>query len=239
MTPKSKRKIQLALAAAIAVAAVRAGYMLYERHAPKNTPTSRQAPPLNPDYYVVPKKLYPYDLKSAKQLIQQPVWVKEGYRYTFYPYDPERRHTDFSREAGLLLPIQKLEIKDVVTDTAPHSAHLHQVMAVFEQDRKTYAVPIGSMRDGSYQIYSDEIFYIQDPHELYKHWPADIWESIGQRQVKTGMNEFQVDFAAGMGIPDRSSDPAVKTVHYPNGGKPLTITYRDGKATEIRAGEGG
>ena len=111
-------------------------------------------------------------------------------------------------------------------------------MAIFEQDGKTYAVPIGSMRDNSYQIYSDEIFYIQDPHELYKHWPPDIWSSIAQHEVKPGMNEFQVDFAIGMGIPDRSSDPAVKTVHYPHGGKPVTITYRNGKAVEIRAGEG-
>src|SRR5438477_10303527 len=166
ITPEAKRKIQLLLLAVIALAAVRAGYILYQRHAESIEQKKKEAaPPLNPDYYVVPKKLYPYDLKSAKQLTQQPVWVKEGYRYTFYPYDPERRHTDFSREAGLLLPIQKLEIKDVVTDTAPHSAHLHQVMAIFEQDGKTYAVPIGSMRDNSYQIYSDEIFYIQDPHE--------------------------------------------------------------------------
>ena len=49
----------------------------------------------NADYYVVPKKLYPFDLKSAKQLTQQPVWVKEGYRYTYYPYDAARKRTDF------------------------------------------------------------------------------------------------------------------------------------------------
>ena len=50
------------------------------------------------------------------------------------------------------------------------------------------------------------------------------------------MNEFQVDFAIGMGVLDRSSDPAVKTVHYPNGGKPVTVTYRNGKAAEITGG---
>ena len=51
-----------------------------------NRPES--SPPLNPDYYVVPKKLYAYDLKSAKQLTQQPVWVKVGYSSTYYRYDP-------------------------------------------------------------------------------------------------------------------------------------------------------
>ena len=234
MTSEAKQKIQLLLVIAIAVAAIRAGYVVYERHAERVEQASKQAPPLNPDYYVVPKKLYPYDLKSAKQLTQQPVWVKEGYRFTYYPYDRASRHTDFSHEAGLLLPIQKLDIKDVVSDTTP--AHQRQVMAVFEQEGKTYAVPIGSQTGDSYQIYSDEMFFVQDPRELYKHWPADVWESIEQHQIKPGMNEFQAYFAIGMGVPDRSSDPAVKTVHYPNGGKPVTITFRNGKAAEISGG---
>ena len=234
MTSEAKQKIQLVLVIAIAVAALRAGYVVYERHSERTEQAAKQAPPLNPDYYVVPKKLYPYDLKSAKQLTQQPVWVKEGYRFTYYPYDRVRHHTDFSREAGLLLPIQKLEIKDVVTDTTP--AQLRQVMAVFEQEGKTYAVPLGSQTGNSYQIYSDEMFFIQDPRELYKHWPPDVWESIEKNQIKPGMNEFQAYFAIGIGVPERSSDPAVKTVRYPNGGKPVTITFRDGKAAEITGG---
>jgi hypothetical protein len=232
MNAEAKQKIQLVLVIAIAVAALRAGYIVYQRHAERTEQAAKQAPPLNPDYYVVPKKLYPYDLKSAKQLTQQSAWVKEGYRFTYYPYD--HGHTDFSHESGLLLPIQKLDIKDVVTDTTP--AHQRQVMAVFEQEGKAYAVPIGSQSGDTYQIYSDEMFFFQDPRELYKHWPADVWESIEQHQIKPGMNEFQAYFAIGMGVPDRSSDPAVKTVHYPNGGKPVTITFRNGKAAEITGG---
>jgi hypothetical protein len=234
MTPEAKQKIQWVLVIAIAVAGLRAGYVVYQRHNERAEQATKQAPPLNPDYYVIPKKLYPYDLKSAKQLTQQPVWVREGYRFTYYPYDRASRHTDFSHEAGLLLPIQKLEIKDVVTDTTP--AHLRQVMAVFEQEEKAYAVPIGSQTGDSYQIYSDEMFFIQDPRELYKHWPTDVWESIDKHQIKPGMNEFQAYFSIGMGVPDASSDPAVKTVHYPNGGKPVTITFRNGKAAEITGG---
>src|SRR5713101_3991719 len=215
MSPEAKQKIQLALAVTIAVVGIRAGYIVYERYSERAedaAPAARKAAPLNPDDYVVPKKLYPTDLKSAKQLTQQPVWVREGYHHTYYPYDRARHHTDFSREAGLLLPIQKLEIKDVVTDTTP--AHLQQVMAVFEQEGKVYGVPIGSKNGDSYQIYSDEMFFIQDPRELYKHWPADVWESIEKHEIKPGMNEFQAYFAIGMGVPERSSDPAVKTVHY-------------------------
>ena len=233
MTSEAKQKIQLMLVIAIAVAALRAGYVVYERRSERTEQTAKQAPPLNPDYYVVPKKLYPYDLKSAKQLTQQPVWVKEGYRFTYYPFDRAAHHSDFSHEAGLLLPIQKLEIKDVVADTSPHS-QVQQVMAVFEQEGKTYAVPIGSKTGDSYQIYSDEIFFIQDPRELYKHWPADVWQSIDQHQIKPGMNEFQAAFAVGMGIPESSSDPSVKTVKYPNGGHAISVIYRNGQAAEIQ-----
>src|SRR6202795_2774758 len=233
MTSEAKRKIQLVLVIAIAVAALRAGYVVYERHSERTEQAAKQAPPLNSDYYVVPKKLYPYDLKSAKQLTQQPVWVKEGYRFTYYPYDRASRHTDFSHEAGLLLPIQKLEIKDVVTDTTP--AHQRQVMAVFEHEGKAYAVPIGSQSGDTYQIYSDEMFFVQDPHELYKHWPADVWQAVAQHEVKPGMNELQADFAVGMGAPDSGASSDDKTVRYPNGGKPLVVIYRGGKASEVKA----
>jgi hypothetical protein len=236
MTPESKQKIQFALVLAILIAATRTGYIFYERHAAKvdQARLLMESKPLNPDYYVVPKKLYPYDLKSARQLTQQPVWVKEGYRYTFYPYRNHR--TDFAHKAGQLLPLEKLQIKDVVTDITPGSPGEKQIMALFDKDGVSYAIPIGSLKDGNYQIYSDEMLYIQDPHDLYNHWPPDVWQAIDQHQAKQGMSELQADFAIGMGIPERSNDADMKTVNYPNGGKPLSITYRDGKAAEIRQG---
>src|SRR2546425_3030025 len=237
ITPEAKQKIQLFLLAVSSLVGVGGEYILNQRHAKNIQKKKKQpAPPLNPDYYVTPKKLYPYDLKSAQQLTQQPVWARDGYRYTFYPYDPSRRRTDFAHEAGQLLPIQKLQIKAVVTDLSPGSSDQRQIMAVFQEDRKDYAFPIGSVRAGNYQIYSDNMLYIQDPHELYKHWPADVWQAIEKHEVKPGMNELQADFAIGMGIPQQQSDPAVKTVNYPNGGNPLTITYRNGKAAEISPG---
>ena len=66
-----KRKIQLGLLIIIAVTAIRAGYIVYQRSAERAkdaAEANKPAPPLNPDDYVVPKKLYPSDLKSAKQL---------------------------------------------------------------------------------------------------------------------------------------------------------------------------
>jgi hypothetical protein len=240
MTPETKQKVQLALAALIAITAIRAGYIVYERYSERTgeaTQTEKKAPVLNPDDYVVPKRLYPSDLKSAKQLTKQPVWVREGYHHTYYPYDSVRGRTDFAHEAGVLPPLQKLQIKDVVTDTAPHSAHIHQILAVFEQEGKPFALSIGSVTGNSYSIYSDYFFFIEDPHQLYKHWPADIWEAVDQHQVKPGMSELQVDFAVGMGVLDRSSDSNTKIAHYPNGGKPLKVTYRNGRVAEVGPGE--
>jgi hypothetical protein len=233
MSPELKQKIQISLGAAILIAGLRTTYILYQRYQEAHTAPARELP-LNADYYVTPKKLHAYDLQSAKELTKQPVWVKEGYRYTYYPYD--HHHADFKQEAGLLLPIEKLQITEVATEASPGSSGQRQVLAVFQKNGKSYAVPVGSVTGGDYQIYADEMLYIQDPHELYKHWTADTWGAIEQHQVKPGMNELQADFAIGMGIPERSSDPQVKTVNYPNGGKPMSITYRDGKAAEVRNG---
>lgn len=237
INPDVKQKIQIALALAIAVAAVRTAYVLYERHAEnkqETQPAAAAAPPLNPDYYVVPKKLYPYDLKSARELTKQPVWVKEGYRYTYYPFGATAHRTDFAHDAGLLLPLQKLEIKDVVTDMAPNAGAQKAIMAVFENEGKSYAVQIGVLSEGEYKIYSDAMFFVQDPHELFKHWSAEVWQSVDKHEVKTGMNEFQAVFSIGMGRPDSQTDPSWKTVHYPNGGNPLAITFHEGKAVEIK-----
>ncbi len=241
MTAELKRRIQIVLLIAIVVAGVRAVWIFYERHeAGRQAQTQKQpgAPPLNADYYVIPKRLHAYDLKSARELTKQPMWVKEGYRYTYYPYDVATHRANLSHEAGLLLPLQRLEVEDVVLSPSPGTPGQKQVMAVFKEEGKTYAFPIGIESAGDYRIYADEMLFIQDPKELYKHWPPEIWSSIDNHEIKPGMNELHADFAIGMGVPERSDDPNVKTVKYPNGGHPLTVTYREGKAVEIKPGSG-
>ncbi len=235
---KAKKRIQIALGLALIAAAGRAGYILYQRHedyvAAQKQQQAKNAGYSNADYYVTPKKLYPYDLKTAKQLTEQPVWVKEGYRYTYYWYNPAAKTVDFEHDAGLLGPIEKMAIKDVVAVPGPGGKR--QVVALFEKDGKSNAVPIGFEADGQYKIYSDDMFYIEDPHVLYKHWPPEVWRAVEQHEVKPGMNELQADFAVGMGVPDASPSADEKVVRYPNGGKPLVVTYDGGKAADIRSG---
>jgi hypothetical protein len=236
MSEEAKKRIQAALALALVVAGVRAGYILYERHednlAAQQQEQAKKAGYSNADYYVVPKRLHPFDLKSAQQLTEQPVWVKEGYKYTYYRYVPVVKSVDFAHESGLLGPIERLDIKDVMAVPAPGGRR--QVVATFEKDGHSFAVPIGFEAEGQCKIYSDEMFYVEDPHELYKHWPADVWQAVAQHEVKVGMNELQADFAVGMGTLDVGSSSDERTLRYANGGKPLVVIYRDGKATEIK-----
>ena len=233
ISPELRKKIQIFLAAAILIAGARTAYIVYQRHQErKEAEQPKPQPPLNADYYVYPKKLHPHDLKSARELTQQPVWVQVGYGNTYYPYNPARHKADFAHEAGTLGPIQKLQITDVVEDFSPKEPGEKQVLALFKLDGKPYAVPIGVEKGGDYQIYSDQIFFIQDPHDLYNHWPPDIWNAIDKHEVRPGMNEIQADFAIGIGVPEGSG--STRVLKYPNGGKPLVITYRDGKATDIK-----
>jgi hypothetical protein len=235
--PDFQKKLRIFMVAAILIAGGRAAYIVYERHeALKGDAEPKRETALNPDYYVNPKKLHAYDLKSAQALTAQPVWVKAGYQLTYYPYDRARHKTDFAHEAGLLPPLQKLAIQNVVVEAAPKAPGLKQVMACFALEGKNYAVPIGAEKEGDFRIYADDAFFIQDPRELYNHWPADVWQKIDAHAVQPGMSELQANFAIGMGVPAGSGGYGWRTLHYANAGKPFVITFENDRATEIKAG---
>ena len=75
MTADTKQKVQLGLFILFLVVTARTGYIFYQRYQDRvATDKKKQEMAVgysNPDYYVNPKKLYPYDIKSAKQLTQQ------------------------------------------------------------------------------------------------------------------------------------------------------------------------
>jgi hypothetical protein len=230
---KTSKIVQAVLLVAIAAAAINLYLNFRDRRiqlvAPKKTETA-----MDPDYYVVPKKLHPQDLKDAKELTKMPVWVRDGYRYAYYPV--VRGHADFDKSAGTLGPLEKLQITNVVLDRTPGSSTQKQVMAVFEKDGKPYSVPIGIDDAGNYKIYSDEMFFIQDPRELYNHWSPETWGAIENHQVKPGMNEIQAFFAIGMGTPEGTGTSNPRIVDFPNNGHPVRVTFTNGKATNIEQG---
>lgn len=238
-----QKKLQIFLAVAIVVVGARAAYIVYERReAIKEEAKPKHETALKADFYVSPKKLRPYDLKSARELTKQPVWVRVGGQITCYPYDRARHRTDWAHELGTLGSLQKLDIMDVVTDVPPKADGTKQVMALFEFDDKShwegnlYAAPIGVEKDSEFRIYSDDAFFIEDPHELYKHWPAEVWQKIDAHEVQAGMSELQCSFAIGLGVPEGSGPYGSRTLHYPNGGKPLVIVFDNDKAVSITPG---
>ena len=124
----------------------------------------------------------------------------------------------------------------MIVDVAPGKGDQKQVMAVFRKDDKTFAFPIGLKQGDNYTIYSDDILFVEDPRELYKHWPADVWDAISKHEVKNGMNQLQAEFSVGMGQPDNLHDGNNRTVTYPNNGKPLVVTFVDDRAVSVKAG---
>ncbi len=229
---KTGKIIQVVLLVAIVAAGINLYLTFRQRHvqfvSPKQTETA-----LDPDYYVTPKKLHAQDLKDLRELTKQPAWVRDGYRYAYYPY---KGHSDYEHAAGTLPPLQKLNIKDVVLDRTPGSATQKQVMAIFEKDGQPYSFPIGIDDGGNFKSYSDEILFLQDPHELYKHWSPETWKAVDNHEVKPGMNEIQATFAIGMGVPEGTGAGNPRIVNFPNNGHPVRITFTNGKATNIEQG---
>lgn len=240
------RKLQIVLVIFFVLVGIRIYLIHRERNAPVPAPKAAANPNFSADDYVVPTQTHAYDLKSAKEALDgKTVWIKSGNSITYYPYAGGR--IDFHHSAGVLPPLDKLDVTNVVQASDPNSKgeeiapgvriHEQQVLAVFhrEQDNKNYAAPIGGSRGGDYTLYINDELYLDDPHQLYKHWPADIWQAIDQHQAKAGMNELQVGFALGVGVAEGSSgDYGNRTLTYDNNGHPVKVTFEHNHATQVQ-----
>ncbi|MBV9073668.1 MAG: hypothetical protein JOZ10_08565 [Acidobacteria bacterium] len=239
------RKLQIVLLVFFVLAGIRV-FMIYRgRHAAVPAPAATPNPNFSADDYVVPTQTHAYDLKSSKEALDgKTVWVKSGNQVYYYPVSGG--HVDFKHATGLLPPLDKLSITNVMQATAPASkgqeiapgvrVHEEQVLAAFHRadDSKTYAAPIGASRGGDYTLYINDTFYFEDPHQLYKHWPPDIWSAIDQHQAKKGMNELQVAMALGVGVPQGSGgEYGNRTLTFDNNGHPITVTFDHNRAVQV------
>jgi hypothetical protein len=246
MTLKLKRGVLIVLGL-LAVAMGLRLYLIYRsRHEAWNLPQTPKVK-LTSDDYVVPTKLHAYDLNSLRELVGKPVWIRSGYQLAYYPYTSSTKRVDFDHKAGLLGPIEKIEIKDVVQQPTPEKlawqvvpgskvrvrVRSHELMAIFDKEGKSYAFTLGYENGSDKTILADDILYYEDPHELYKHWPADVWSAIDRHQAQPGMNELQVQFA--IGGPAGMEAGSERVLIYDNGGKPLRVVFIEGKAEKIEA----
>ncbi len=222
------------------------GEALYLHHE-RNAPIVMKAPErevIAEDDLVFLKKKRPDSLKDVKELKGATVWVSAGGQLDYYPYVGHA--AQYGKSAGTLLGAEKLEVKDAFEQVAPKSATFRipggdkQVLLVFTKpsDAKEYAVPVGYRQDGQYTFYTDEIFFYDDPHELYKHWGSEIWKAVDTHQVILGMNERQVELSLGQVSKSTSTDYGNRMVVFANLGHPMAVTFVKNKVTAFRADQG-
>jgi hypothetical protein len=237
------KRIQIGVAGLLVLALLRLGLIYHQRSQPVPAPKQQIAYSSNLDDYVVPHKLYSWDLKSAKKdLAGKTVWVSAGNALAYYRYAGQ---ASLQAKAGLLAPLEKLEVRDVVQQRAPAALHpgqivvvKYEVLAVFHRpgDSGEYAFSIGTAVGDSYNFTVNQEIFIDDPHDLYKHWPAEVWTAIDHHEVKNGMSEIQAGFALGITANITSGDYGNRTIEYANAGKPVTVTFANNKAVQIVPG---
>jgi hypothetical protein len=238
-----RKKLQIALIVIALLAAGRAAFIFYSRSQPAAGRPQPTVINLTSDDYVTPSKIFPYDLKSAvKELAGKTVWVRTGNAVPFYRYDSGAHAVDLSHKLGLLAPLEKLQIQNVVlqrtsTPLAPGQVAVarKQIMAVFERQGRpgNFAAAIGNNVGNDFEFTANELFFFEDPHGLYKHWPADVWSAIDQHQARNGMNELQVSFALGDIAAATPGDYGNRSAQYRTGSGLVTVTFENNHATKV------
>ena len=226
------------------------GGQLVWLHHERNAPVAVKAPErevIAEDDLVFLKKKRPDNLKDIKELDGSTVWVSAGGQMEFYPY--VGHVAQYGKSAGTLLGAEPIAVKDAVEQVAPKTATIRipggdkQVLLVFTRAgssdaAKEYAVPVGYRQGGQYTFYTDEIFFYDDPHQLYKHWGPEIWKAVDEHQVILGMNERQVELSLGQVSKSTSTDYGNRMVVFANMGKPMAVTFVKNKVTAFREDQG-
>src|SRR5260370_35898076 len=123
--------------------------MFYQSHEAEAPPPPRFYA-LQADDYVRPPKIYAYDLPSAvKELAGKTVWVRTGNILPYYRYNLATRSADLAHKVGVLPPLGKLEIKDVILQKAPAKLAPAQVVVVRNRRLATFEKPGGAKQDES------------------------------------------------------------------------------------------
>jgi len=188
---------------------------------------------------------FPAHFEDVKDLAGKSVWMKNGYTMPYFAYTGGR--VDFKKKVGVVPPLQKLDVKKAVETAVPKdvddgiSHGQKQALVVFTMkgdEKQEYATPVGARDGGTEQYYDDLLFFYDDPHTIYTHWPKDVWSAIEAHQPKQGMNELQTRLAVGQKI--QTDDPRTegnRTVTYDADGKKWTVTFRNDKATSVNSGQ--
>ncbi len=196
---------------------------------------------LSKDDLVVMRAFFPQHFEDTKRLEGTTVWMKNGYTMSYYPYADGK--IQFAKRAGLIPAAQRLDVKKIVKSAVPAneddgiSHGSRQAFAVFSLPGNTnlFATAIGTMQGEQEAYFCDLLFFYDDPHVLYAHWPKDVWAVIDAHQVKQGMSELETRMAIGQKMHADRTREGDRTVTYDQHGKKWTIAYVENRATTIES----
>jgi hypothetical protein len=230
------------------VGGIRVGLIYRERNAPVAVPAAANANAMaDKDDLVYLRRERPSSLGDEKQLVGKMVWVSAGGQLDYYPCS--RKHADYAKSVGTLLGAEPLLVQDAFEQVAPKSATFRiqggdrQVLLAFTMPRssdpkKLYAVPVGYREGSDYTFSSDDVFFYDDPHELYQHWGDKIWQAVDAHKVILGMSERQVGLSLGQVSKSMSSDYGNRMVVFDNLGHVMAVTFVKDQVTSFRADQG-
>jgi len=225
------------------------GYLFYVFHSRKVADEAaskpEQAKPVSQDDLAVMKQYYFATFDQAKQLEGTTVWVKAGYSLPYYPFAGGK--VDFAKRVGFLPSAEKLSISKLVKaaaptkedDRIPHGTKQYFVVFTLSgPDGKpgTFATPIGAVQGDDEKIYTDLMFFYDDPKTIYDNWPKSVWDAVAVHEPKVGMSELQTQMAVGTSQESDSQSIGNRTVTYDAGGKKWAVTFSKGVATQVKAG---
>ncbi len=180
---KNWQKIGLLTAAVLAIFAIRIYFIYRERHEPMVQQPKVAERKLTQDEVVQPRKMYIDTIDSAKALDGKTTGSSPATHSTTIPTRAPSR---------VRPPVRSLAERAAASD----SGHRHrkssrqrrhsraqgdkQAFAVFKMpnDTKDYATAIGYMQGTDATFYCDQVFYYDDPHQMYNYWGPQVWAAM-------------------------------------------------------------
>jgi hypothetical protein len=199
---------------------------------------------IDADDNVYLRKEHPDSLADERTLIGKPLWVSAGGQMDYYR--DTGNHVDYAHSVGVLLGAEPMLVKGVFEEKAPATGRSvfriaagdRQVLLAFtlpqSPDPKTlYALPVGNYENGSYNFFTDEIFFYDDPHTLYSFWGPAMWSHIDKHEAVLGMSENQAMMSLGQVSTPHGDTVGDRSVTYDDNGHPVTMDFVGNKAVKL------
>jgi hypothetical protein len=223
------------------VMALRLACVFYQRSGPaKVRPISQRL--LDKDSQVVIPRFYANDLGSARQLAGKTLWVKAGYRATYFPWKAQEKAKPC--QAKLFFePMESFVVEEVMDRPMANRSQDREVLFLFRKGEQIFATTVGFYlgKEQLYQVRIEELFFPKNPIEIYPHWSPQTWEKIKAHQLEKGMTFAQVGLSIGDGqfITTEAGGSQLYEFGRKPGGDPgkIRVRFVDGKVEEVEIRE--